>query len=95
MQGQLLKLGYPGGNPALVIDKGGHSVIGAANHPASCLQGAHPGHLQMLQWPDRLAEPAVVTDGDQQLAACGQSRGKVRVDGFVADEGGQGIIPHP
>ena len=45
----------------------------------------------MLQRANRRTKPAVVADGDQQLALRCQSGCKVGVDGLIADQGGEGV----
>ena len=45
-----------GADLTALVDDSRHTVIGAANHIATILQGAHLRHLQVLQGADRLAE---------------------------------------
>ncbi|MNV39567.1 hypothetical protein D3C71_1311510 [compost metagenome] len=74
------------GNLTERVDQAGHAVVGGADHPAAGLQRTHLRHLQVLQRADGGAEPGVVADGQQQVAAGGKAGGELRINHFIADE---------
>ena len=90
-QGGRHELGRGGDDASAVIDNRRHAGIGGAQEVAAGFEGAHAGDFEVLMRCDRVTEPGIVADVDEQ-ACRGQACADLAAERiFVADGDAGGV----